>query len=250
MSALSTMMRHFEEMRVAQLPSQSNQSTSAHPPFCPNVVYVHALAGAPLVLFPPPSAPTPIPHAEAYAMLVTASHSNPQNTAPVALPTLSTVAGPADYPANQSNTQTASPFEPPTLSAVPGAAAFAPNPPTIVSPAELTVYLGALAVCAGAYCIYCKWAHCVAARSSVCAARTRCGPACSAPAGCVFSICNAAAGGTAHAKSIRCVRCATARGTVSAARKRCILCGPVCSASAGHIHSIGSAYACGAARVA
>ena len=48
MSALSTMIRHFEEMCFAQLPSQSNQSTSAHFPFRPSVVNVHVLACAPL----------------------------------------------------------------------------------------------------------------------------------------------------------------------------------------------------------
>ena len=90
---------------------------------------VDVAVGAPFPCFPLLSALTPISHADAYETLVATSQVHPQITEPLALPTLSTVAGPAVYPANQSNPQTASPLSPPTLSAESGAAVFAPNSP-------------------------------------------------------------------------------------------------------------------------
>ena len=130
MSALSTIMSQFEEMRTAPAPSQPNQPTTAHQPARPSVFDVNALAGAPLSRFPPPSALTPIPHADAYATMVAASRVNPQTTEPLALPKHSTVAGHVIYPANESNPQRVSPLAQPTPSAVPGAAVFALNQPT------------------------------------------------------------------------------------------------------------------------
>ena len=254
MSALSTMMRQFEEMRVAKLPSQSNQSTSAHPPFRPSVVDVHALANAPFSLIPPPSAPSLIPHADAYATLVVASRVNPQTTEPLALLTFSTVAGPAVYPANQSNPQTASPLAPPTLSALFGGAAFAPNPPTTVSLAELTVYLGVLAVRADERYIYCKWTHCPAARGAVRAARTCCVcccPACSASADRTTSISSAYACGAAR---VVCGRCCPALSALAGRGFpnrifcwRAICCGPSRSALSSRVRSVRSPH-CSATR--
>ena len=129
MSALTVMMRRFEEMQPARLPSQANQLTTRHQLVRPSLLDVFALTGAPHSRPSPPSAPTPIPHADAYTTLISTSQAHPQITAPLALHTISTITGPAVYPANQSNPQMASPLAPPTLSAVPGAAAFAPNPP-------------------------------------------------------------------------------------------------------------------------
>ena len=143
MSSLSTMMPHFEEMRTASAPSQPKQPTTTLQPARPSVLDVNALAGAPLCLYPPPSALTSSRHADAYALLVAASRLNPLNTEPLALLTLSTVAGPAVYPANKTNQQRASPFAPPTLSAVPGAAVFAPNPPTTQSIQPSLQYISA-----------------------------------------------------------------------------------------------------------
>ena len=129
MTALSEMMRRIEEMQSARPPSQPTQLIIRHQPALPSVLDVFALTGAPLSRPSPPSAPTPIHHADAYATLVAASQAHPQITAPFALPTLSTDAGPAVYPANQSNPQTVSPLAPPTLSAVLGATVSTPNPP-------------------------------------------------------------------------------------------------------------------------
>ena len=63
--ALSTMMRHFKEMRNALAPSQPKQPTTAHQPARPSVLDVNALTGAPSLVSlrrarPFPS-PTPMP---------------------------------------------------------------------------------------------------------------------------------------------------------------------------------------------
>ena len=128
MSALFRMMRHFEDMRVAHMPSQCNQSTFAHPSLRPSVQNVHAFIGEPIYRFPQPSAPISISYTEAYATLVVASKLQLHTTELLAFFIFSIVAGSAIYPANKSNPKTASPFAPLVFASVPGAAAKAPNP--------------------------------------------------------------------------------------------------------------------------
>ena len=195
-----------------------------------------------------------MPHAVAYATLVAASRVNPQTIEPLALPILSTVAGTAVYQANQSNPQTASPLAPPTRSSVPGAAAFVPNSATTLSPAELTVYLGALGVRDGACYIYCKWANCPAARGAFRAARTRCvrcGPACSASAGRITSIDSAYACGATRVVCGRCCPVLSAlAGRGSPNRiffRRAIRCGPSRSVLSSRVRSV-RCYQCSATR--
>ena len=95
MSALFTMMRHFNGMRVAHMPSQCNQSTFAHPSFRPSVQNVHVLIGEPIYRFPQPSAPISISYVKAYATLVAASKLQLHTTEPLAFFIFSIVAGSA-----------------------------------------------------------------------------------------------------------------------------------------------------------
>ena len=95
MSALSVMMRRFEEMQTACPPNQTNQLTTMLQPARPSVVDVDAAAGVPFPRFPLLNAPSSIPHADAYVTLVATSQAHLQITSPLALPTFSTVVGPA-----------------------------------------------------------------------------------------------------------------------------------------------------------
>ena len=107
MSALTVMMRRFEEMQPVRMSSQPNQLKTRHQLARPSVLDVFAFTGAPLSRPIPPSTPTPISHADSYTTLFATSQAHSQITAPLALHTFSTVAGPAVYPANRSNPQTA-----------------------------------------------------------------------------------------------------------------------------------------------